>query len=272
MLKYTRRSTRHINPTNRALTLLACTNIPTWGWRYNKPCPRKTQCTLPVTPLPAKFLRLLPDAPFADIKGTRSGTVLIKSLELLFITAVPNTKLSTLKSESISQMLSLPLPDGIVKCSTRTSPVASFVCLLLRPGPGCTAHSGATKAHDWMVGLLGPLFRTAGHTVRTQHGVTASAGQRRGDVEIRSYLQDAAGRRSLVFDLSITHDRFGSSEPIMYIRRRQARQHPGWLHPLPTGALQASYPAFSTSTRRLTSQIKTSSSSSMSIGRSATPS
>ena len=55
------------------------------------------------------------------------------------------------------------------------------------------------------------MFRTARHTVRTQHGVTASAGQRRGDVEIRSYLQDAAGRRSLVFDLSMTHDRFGSS-------------------------------------------------------------
>ena len=54
----------------------------------------------------------------------------------------------------------------------------------------CTAHSGATKAHDWMVSVLGPLFRTAGHTVRTQHGVTASAGQRRGDVEIRKYLRD----------------------------------------------------------------------------------
>ena len=53
----------------------------------------------------------------------------------------------------------------------------------------CTAHSGATKAHDWMVSVLGPLFRTAGHTVRTQHGVTASAGQRRGDVEIRNYLR-----------------------------------------------------------------------------------
>ena len=30
-------------------------------------------------------------------------------------------------------------------------------------------------------------------------------------VEIKSYLQDAAGHRSLVFDLSITHDRIGSS-------------------------------------------------------------
>ncbi len=65
-----------------------------------------------------------------------------------------------------------------------------------------------------MVGVLGRLFRTAGHTVRTQHGVTASAGQRRGDVEIRSYLRDQAGSRSLVFDLSIAHDRFGSSSHV----------------------------------------------------------
>jgi len=65
-----------------------------------------------------------------------------------------------------------------------------------------------------MVGVLGPLFRTAGHAVRTQHGVTASAGQLLGEVELRGYLQDAAGRRSLVFDLSMTHDRFGSSSHV----------------------------------------------------------
>ena len=49
----------------------------------------------------------------------------------------------------------------------------------------CTAHSGATKAHDWMVGRLGPRFRTAGHGVRTQYGVSTSAEnrQKRGDVE-----------------------------------------------------------------------------------------
>ena len=71
----------------------------------------------------------------------------------------------------------------------------------------CTAHSGATKAHDWMVGRLGPLFRTAGHRVRTQHGVSTSAEgrQKRGDVEILNYLQDAAGSRNLVFDLAVTH-------------------------------------------------------------------
>ncbi len=60
----------------------------------------------------------------------------------------------------------------------------------------CTAHSGATKVHDWAVGVLGPLFRSAGHIVRTQHQVTASAGHRRGDVEIREYLRDTAGSRS----------------------------------------------------------------------------
>ena len=65
-----------------------------------------------------------------------------------------------------------------------------------------------------MVVALGPLFRTAGHTVRTQYGVTASAGQRRGDVEIRRYLRDQDGSRSLVFDLSIAHDRFGSSSHV----------------------------------------------------------
>ncbi len=65
-----------------------------------------------------------------------------------------------------------------------------------------------------MIGMLGPLFRTAGHTVGTQYGVTASAGQRRGDVEIRSYLRDQAGSWSLVFDLSMTHDRFGSSSHV----------------------------------------------------------
>jgi hypothetical protein len=63
--------------------------------------------------------------------------------------------------------------------------------------------------------------RTDGHTVRTQHGVTASAGQRRGDVELRRYLQDAAGLRSLVFDLSITPDSFGNSRHV----QQNAQEH-----------------------------------------------
>ena len=74
-----------------------------------------------------------------------------------------------------------------------------------------------------MVSVLGPLFRTAGHTVRTQHGVTASAGHRHGNVEIRNYLRDSAGPRSLVFDLSIAHDRFGSSS---HVQQNGALSHP----------------------------------------------
>jgi hypothetical protein len=87
----------------------------------------------------------------------------------------------------------------------------------------CTAHSGATKAHDWLVGVLGPLFPTAGHTDCTQDGETASAGQRRGDVEIRNYLRDQAGSRSLVLDLSITHDRVGSSS---HVQQNGLLSHP----------------------------------------------
>ncbi len=87
----------------------------------------------------------------------------------------------------------------------------------------CTAHSGANKAHDWAVGVLGPPFRTAGHVVRTQHGVVESAGQRRGDVEVRNYLRDAAGSRSLVVDLSITHGRIGSS---CHVQQKGLLSHP----------------------------------------------
>jgi hypothetical protein len=69
-----------------------------------------------------------------------------------------------------------------------------------------------------MLRLFFLVFQTT-----TQHGVTASVGQRRGDVEIHSFLQDAAGRRSLVFDLSITHDRIGSS---CYVQQNGLLSHP----------------------------------------------
>ena len=42
-------------------------------------------------------------------------------------------------------------------------------------------------------------------------------------MEIREYLRDAAGSRSLVFDLSITHDRFGSST---HVQQNGALSHP----------------------------------------------
>ena len=50
----------------------------------------------------------------------------------------------------------------------------------------CTAHSGATKAHVWMVSVLGPLFRTAGHNgPHTRgHGQRGPTARRRGDPQL----------------------------------------------------------------------------------------
>ena len=45
--------------------------------------------------------------------------------------------------------------------------------------------------------------------VRPQSGATASAGQKRGDVEVAHCLQVAAGRRNVIFGLRIAHDRCG---------------------------------------------------------------
>ena len=61
-----------------------------------------------------------------------------------------------------------------------------------------------------MVAQLRPLFGTTGHKVKTQ-GITPSSGLKRRDIEITNYLSDSAGSRNLVIDLSITHDRHGSS-------------------------------------------------------------
>ena len=71
------------------------------------------------------------------------------------------------------------------------------------------AHSGAKKAHDWVVDQLADLFRTT-HKVKTQQ-VVKSRGQHCGDVDLAGYLANAAGPVPLVLDLRIAHDRFGSS-------------------------------------------------------------
>ena len=73
----------------------------------------------------------------------------------------------------------------------------------------CTAHSGAKKAHDWMVDQLADLFRTT-HKVKTQQ-VVKSRGQHCGDIELAGYLANEAGPVPLVLDLRIAHDRVGSS-------------------------------------------------------------
>jgi hypothetical protein len=50
----------------------------------------------------------------------------------------------------------------------------------------CTAHSGAKKAHDWMVDQVADLFRTT-HRVKTQQ-VVKSRGQRCADIQLEGYL------------------------------------------------------------------------------------
>jgi hypothetical protein len=73
----------------------------------------------------------------------------------------------------------------------------------------CTAHSGAKKAHDWMVDQFVDLFHTT-HKVKTQQ-VVKSGGQHCGDIDLAGYLANETGPMPLVLDLRITHDRVGSS-------------------------------------------------------------
>ncbi len=73
----------------------------------------------------------------------------------------------------------------------------------------CTTHSGAKKAHDWMVDQIADLFHTT-NKVKTQK-VVKNRGHHCGDIELEGYLANEAGPVPLVLDLRIAHDRVGSS-------------------------------------------------------------
>jgi hypothetical protein len=60
----------------------------------------------------------------------------------------------------------------------------------------CTVHSGAKKAHDWVVDQLADLSRTT-HKAKTQQ-VVKCRGQHCGDIELAGYLANATGRVSLM--------------------------------------------------------------------------
>jgi hypothetical protein len=75
---------------------------------------------------------------------------------------------------------------------------------------------GAAKSYEWMVAQLGPLFGTTGHKFKTQ-GITPSSGLKLGDIEIINYLSDSASSRNLIINVSITHDRHGSSSAHPYL-------------------------------------------------------
>jgi hypothetical protein len=78
----------------------------------------------------------------------------------------------------------------------------------------CTTHSGVKKAHDWVVEQLVDLFHTT-HRTKAQH-VTKNRGRYCGDIQLDTYLVNSVGPVSLVLDLRIAHDRFGSiSDPTL---------------------------------------------------------
>ncbi len=72
-----------------------------------------------------------------------------------------------------------------------------------------TTSSLAKKAHDWVVDQIADLFRTT-HKVKKQQEARRR-GQRCGDIESGGYLENATGPLSLVLDLRISHERFGST-------------------------------------------------------------
>ena len=76
----------------------------------------------------------------------------------------------------------------------------------------CQSMAASTQAHDWAITQLQPLFRSLGHQVRVQTAVTASKGNQRGDVQIQGYLKHNGVERDLVYDLSVTHERWGATD------------------------------------------------------------
>jgi hypothetical protein len=100
-------------------------------------------------------------------------------------------------------MLSLSSPLRGGELAPRRSPTPSPEVFLSQDG--CSARRCRTcKPPDRDTAQV-PERRTGGHR-RTALGpaVINTQGQPRGVVEIRNYLRDQAGSRSLVFDLSIT--------------------------------------------------------------------
>jgi hypothetical protein len=104
-------------------------------------------------------------------------------------------------------------PPGPVPFSDK---VSGEVFSVTRTGPSVfetgflfLKKNGSPYSLPWVVDQLTDLFRTTHHT-KTQH-VTKSRGRHFGDIQLTDYLVNTVGPVSLVLDLRITHDRFGSS-------------------------------------------------------------
>jgi hypothetical protein len=78
----------------------------------------------------------------------------------------------------------------------------------------CQRQSAALPAHEWIVYRLSLLLRSVGHRVKT-HRITPAGVNERGDMEIKDYVILTHGDdnrlppRTLVMDVTMTHDRYG---------------------------------------------------------------
>jgi hypothetical protein len=78
----------------------------------------------------------------------------------------------------------------------------------------CQRQSASLPAHEWIVYRLSLLICSVGHRVKT-HKITLSADNERGDIEIQDYVfltcgeDDRIPPRTLVMDVTMTHDRYG---------------------------------------------------------------
>jgi hypothetical protein len=78
----------------------------------------------------------------------------------------------------------------------------------------CPRQSAALPVHKWIVYRISLLLRSVGHRVKT-HRKTPAAGNERGDIEIQDYVilphgeDDSLPPRTLVMDVTMTHDRYG---------------------------------------------------------------
>jgi hypothetical protein len=87
----------------------------------------------------------------------------------------------------------------------------------------CTAHSGVTKAHDWMVGVLGPLFRSRTHFPHAARrtGKRRPTARRRGNSELpASCSWTSASRKS-----SKTTNSLSFPTPLAATRNESSHNH-----------------------------------------------
>jgi hypothetical protein len=78
----------------------------------------------------------------------------------------------------------------------------------------CHGQYATLPSHEWIVHRFSLLIRSVGQRVKT-HRIPPAAGNERGDIEIQDYVflppgeDDRLPPRTLVMDVTMTHDRYG---------------------------------------------------------------